>query len=230
MAQRWHDLLFAHWPCDPAPLRRLLPARLSLDVRDGCAWVGVVPFVVRGLRLRGLPPFPTAHAFPELNVRTYVTIDDKPGVWFFSLDAASTLAVVGARLGFSLPYFRAAMQAGRVKGEMRFTSVRRGRRRARFAARYRPHGQTFNAVPGSLEHFLTERYCLYAANRAGRLWRAEIQHPPWSLRAASAEIDVNTVAAAARVRLPAGSPLLHFSLRQDVRVWAPVGVGRRFAR
>jgi uncharacterized protein YqjF (DUF2071 family) len=222
MVQRWHDLLFAHWPCDPAPIRRLIPRGLSLDLRDGVAWIGVVPFVVRGLRIRGLPPVPTAHAFPELNVRTYVTHGGKPGVWFFSLDAESRLAVFGARVGFSLPYFTATMSAARAGRSIVYTSERRGRRRARFGARYTPIGPVFNATDGSLEHFLTERYCLYAADRRHRLWRAEIHHAPWPLQIARAEIVRNTAAAAAGIRLPSDAPLLHFARRQDVRVWVPV--------
>ena len=109
MVQRWHDLLFAHWRCPVSDLRALIPAALEIDTFDSTAWIGVIPFYMSGVRLRGAPPVPTAHAFEEMNVRTYVTLDGRPGVWFFSLDAASSLAVIGARVGVSLPYFRAAM-------------------------------------------------------------------------------------------------------------------------
>ena len=113
MAQRWHDLLFAHWRCAAGDLRPLIPAPLEIETFDGSAWIGVIPFYMSGVRMRGMPPIPTAHAFLELNVRTYVTLDGRPGVWFFSLDAASSLAVIGARLGIRLPYFRAAMRRRR---------------------------------------------------------------------------------------------------------------------
>jgi uncharacterized protein YqjF (DUF2071 family) len=107
MAQSWHDLLFAHWTVDTAMLRPHIPAKLEIDTFDGQAWLGIVPFSVTGVRLRWTPPLPWLSAFPELNVRTYVTAQEKPGVWFFTLDAANALAVAAARLTFHLPYFRA---------------------------------------------------------------------------------------------------------------------------
>ena len=103
MTQSWHDLLFAHWPLDPDVLRVRLPPSLPLDVFDGRAWIGVIPFHMTNVGPRGAPSLPGLSAFAELNVRTYVTLDDKPGVYFFSLDAASTLAVIGARAMFRLP-------------------------------------------------------------------------------------------------------------------------------
>ena len=109
MTQSWHDLLFAHWPLDPDALRSKVPANLPLDVFDGRAWIGVIPFHMTNVGPRGVPSLPDVSAFPELNVRTYVTLNGKPGVYFFSLDAASTLAVIGARTMFHLPYYRAAM-------------------------------------------------------------------------------------------------------------------------
>ena len=113
MVQRWHDLLFAHWRCPISEVRPLIPAPLEIETYDGSAWIGVIPFYMTGVRMRGVPPLPTAHAFEELNVRTYVTLDGRPGIWFFSLDCASMLAVVGARVGIHLPYFRAAMRMTR---------------------------------------------------------------------------------------------------------------------
>ncbi len=106
MKQAWHDLLFAHWPFEASAVRPLLPASLPLDTFEGRAWIGVVPFRVGGLRVRALPALPFVSAFPELNVRTYVTLDGQPGVFFFSLDAGSRLAVEAARLAYHLPYAR----------------------------------------------------------------------------------------------------------------------------
>jgi len=119
-AQTWERLAFLHWPVDGDAVRRLVPAGLELDLYDGAAWLGITPFEVTGFRLRGGPPLPGVSSFPELNVRTYVTRDDKPGVWFFSLDADSRLAVEAARRLYKLPYFRAAMSVtadGRAAGE-----------------------------------------------------------------------------------------------------------------
>jgi uncharacterized protein YqjF (DUF2071 family) len=225
MVQRWHDLLFAHWRCAASDLRPLIPAPLTIDTFDGTAWIGVIPFYMSGVRMRGLPPIPTTHAFLELNVRTYVTLDDRPGVWFFSLDAASTMAVIGARLGISLPYFRAAMTLTKREGAIAYTSDRWSiaGAPASFAATYRGIGPAVTAAPGTLEHFLAERYALYASN-GKRIWRGDIVHPPWSLERAEARIDRNTMIAAAGVRAAEHEPLLHFSAFQDVRLWWPTRV------
>src|SRR3954470_12607597 len=167
MQQRWHDLLFAHWPIDPEHVRAAMPQALRqfLDVFDGTAWVGIIPFWMSNVKMRGVPPVPTASTFPELNVRTYVTVDGKAGVYFFSLDAASRLAVYGARIGFGLNYFHAKM-AARVRGDQVEYESRRTEKPkpAELLGSYAPESQkVFNAAPGTLEHFLVERYCLYTA-------------------------------------------------------------------
>jgi hypothetical protein len=244
MQQVWHDLLFAHWPVSLSALRPLIPAGLEIDTFEGRAWVGVVPFRMSGVRMRGLPATPGAARFPELNVRTYVVRDSKPGVWFFSLDAASALAVWGARTFFHLPYFLARMRCEENSGWINYSSARKLRDAspasspasapasssafsgahsgASLEARYRPAGEIFNARPGSLEYFLAERYCLYTAAKSGALTRCEIHHPPWPLQLAQASFQENTMATAAGIALPEKeSPLLHFSRRQDVLVWAP---------
>ena len=220
MGQTWHDLLFAHWRVDPDALRAVLPPQVPLDVRDGAAWVGVTPFVVSGLRARGTPPLPRLSRFCELNVRTYATVGGRPGIWFLSLDAASSLAVRGARRGYRLPYFRARMSAVRDGGAVSYRSERVSPdgEPARFAARYAPSGPPAPAAPGSLEHFLTERYCLYALDDHGRILRADIHHPPWPLQPARAEIEVNTMAAPYGLDL-AVEPLTHLDRRQDVVIW-----------
>lgn len=223
LAQRWLDLLFAHWPLPPETVRPLVPPALPLDTFDGQAWIGVVPFRVAGLRPRALPAVPWISYFPELNVRTYVTVDGKPGVYFFSLDAASRAAVAGARALFGLPYHHAEMDVRR-KGEwILYRSRRRDERdgRAEFRARYRPAGGIFHPAPGTLEHWLTERYCLYTAAPGPRIRRVEVHHPPWALQPAEAEIDVNTMVEVLGVSLPPTPPLLHFARRQDVLTWAP---------
>jgi uncharacterized protein len=219
VAQTWSDLLFAHWPVPAAQLRAMLPPGLALDTYDGEAWVGVVPFHLRRLAPRGAPDR-LGLSFLELNVRTYVTQGDKPGVWFFSLDAASLPAVIGARATFHLPYFWARMRAWDDAGWIAYASKRRHPRApaAEFVGRYRPVGPVSMATPGSLEHWLTARYCLYAATRVGGILRGEIDHPPWPLQAAEAEISVNTMAAPIGIMV-SGPPLLHFSRNLEITTW-----------
>ncbi len=223
MTQTWKHLLFAHWPLPVEALRPLVPVQLPLDTFNGQSWVGVTPFRVSNLRMRRLP-LPFGSNFLELNVRTYVTLEGKPGVFFFSLDAASLAAVWGARIFYRLPYHHAAMQAN-VSGEDIVYQSRRLRstyaNSAEFAASYRPLSDLQTSARGSLEYFLTERYCLYSISSRGRLYRAEIHHLPWPLQPASAEISRDTIAQAAGIRLPDVAPLLHFAKKLVVLVWAP---------
>jgi uncharacterized protein len=211
-AQSWVDLAFLHWQVDAEELRRLVPGSVELDTFDGAAWLGITPFLLQAFRVRGLPPLPKVSTFPELNVRTYVTHGGKPGIWFFTLDAASTLAVEGAKRLYRLPYHHATMRYERVAEHVHYDSSRAG---AVFSARYRGKGPLFEAEPGSLEYFLTERYCLYTED-GGRLYRAEIHHPPWDLQRGEAAIDLNTMAP---LPLPDEEPHVLFSPRQDVVVW-----------
>jgi uncharacterized protein YqjF (DUF2071 family) len=223
MTQTWHDLLFAHWPVDPGRVRARVPPELSLDVWDGRAWIGVVPFRMTNVAPRGVRLPAVVSAFPELNVRTYVTHREKPGVYFFSLDASSPLAVAGARTVFGLPYFVADMQVRRDGAGFEYRSRRRwSERPAEFDARYAPIAAPSSPAPGSFEHFLTERYCLYTVARRRRVKRLEIHHPPWPLQRAAAAIRTNSMADAAGIPLPAVAPVLHFSRRQDVVGWGTV--------
>jgi uncharacterized protein len=221
MAQRWHDVLFAHWRVPPESLRPLIPKGLELDLFQGQAWLGVVPFRMTGVRPRLVPPLPWLSAFPELNVRTYVVAGGKPGVWFFSLDAGNPLAVKAARAWFRLPYFRARMKISEEGDRILYSSVRthKGAAPAEFGGNYRAAGASFLAARGTLEHFLTERYCLYTADPHGRIYRGEIHHAHWPLQLAEAEIQRNTMAVPLGIHLPEELPLLHFSRRQDVVVW-----------
>ena len=220
MTQTWHDLLFAHWPISPDVLRARVPRRFELDTFDGEAWIGVVPFCMTNVAPRAVPALPGLSRFPELNVRTYVRVDDRPGVFFFSLDASSRAAVRVARLTLGLPYFDAVMSV-RSDGDVVSYESRRVKSAADFVASYRPSGPVFHARPGTLEYFLTERYCLYALDRRGRPYRLEIHHAPWPLQVAEATMTRNTMAAAAGITLPAQTPLLHFAKRQDTIAWWP---------
>lgn len=221
ISMRWHDLLFIHWPVAPGVLRPHIPAGLELDTYEGEAWIGVVPFGMRRVRPRFVPPIPWLSAFPELNVRTYVTAGGRGGVWFFSLDAANPLAVRGARWTFHLPYFDASMSLRKDGERVDYKCMRthRGAPPAEFKARYRPTGPRAHAAPGSLDEFLTHRLCLYSVHKNGTIYRGDIAHPPWPLRPAEAEIDRNTMTEPLGVRLPDAKPLLHFAERLDVVAW-----------
>jgi hypothetical protein len=229
MAQSWHDLLFAHWPVSVAQLRSLVPGALPLDSFDGRAWIGVVPFRMTGVRLRATPPLPWISAFPELNIRTYVTAGGKPGVFFFSLDAGNPLVVAVARRWYHLPYYRARMKAAQEGEAIRYESRRthRGAPEAELRARYGPTGPVDRAVPGTLPHWLTERYCLCVLDRGGGVWRGDIHHDTWPLQPAEAQIEANSMTAPLGLVLE-GPPLLHFARRLDVRFWPlrKIGWGR----
>jgi uncharacterized protein len=169
MGQTWRHLLFAHWQVEPDVLARTIPPQLRLELHEGRAWIGVTPFRVEGLRLRWTLPPPLLSRFLEVNVRTYVEYGGKPGIYFLSLDAASRLAVAVARRTYRLPYFRARMSLGEsdLGFGMRSTRASGDGPPAELECRYAPEGERFAAQPGSLEHWLTERYCLYTVAEGG---------------------------------------------------------------
>jgi uncharacterized protein len=219
MEQTWNDLLFAHWPISADVLRPLVPPVLPLDTFEGQGWVAVTPFHMTGVRPRGIPPLPGISNFPELNVRTYVTFGGKPGVYFFSLDAASRAAVWAARATYRLPYFYARMSVEREGDWIAYRSQRN--LDTKFQAKYRPRAPVQLRSAGTLEHWLTERYCLYTVFR-NSVFRAEIHHEPWPLQDAEAEISRNTMASSAGIKLPEVQPLLHFAKKLQVLIW-PLG-------
>lgn len=223
MKQSWHDLLFAHWPIDPEAVAALVAPGFEIDLFDGSGWIGVVPFEMRNVAPRGVPSLPRLSSFPELNVRTYVRAEGKPGVYFFSLDAASALAVHGAKFWLRLPYFSASMTIRRATdGRVSYHSRRKhADPPAEFVASYAPDGPPFTPRPGTLEYFLTERYGLYARDHRDRPYRLDIHHPPWLLQSARADIQRNSMASAAGLTLPSVAPILHFVSRQDMVGWMP---------
>lgn len=221
MTQSWHDLLFAHWPVPASEIRRLVPAAFEIDLFDTQAWVSVVPFRMTNIRLRLLPPIPGHAAFPEINVRTYVRVGDRPGIYFFSFDAARRLAVQAARTFLNLPYFAARMRVEARQDDVAYESARRNHRAALFRGDYAPVDAPFTAARGSLEYFLAERYCLYNLDHRGRSYRLDIHHRPWPLQVAQARLNMNTMAAATGIALPRAPSLLHFAKRLDVIFWAP---------
>ena len=203
-------------------LRPLVGEGLAVQEFGGTAWLAVVPFRMTGVMRRYVPDLPWVSAFPELNVRTYVERDGKPGVWFLSLDATNALAVWAARRFFHLPYFRATMSLRR---EAEMILYRSERAHASFEASYQPVSDVYRASPGSLEHWLTERYCLYARDRSGALWRNDVHHAPWPLQKAEARIRINTMAESFGLDLQGPPAQLHFARRIDVVVWSSERVG-----
>jgi uncharacterized protein YqjF (DUF2071 family) len=210
-AQTWDHLLFAHWRVDYDSLRGIVPEQIPVDTFDETAWVGITPFRITGFRLRGLPPAPVVSSFPEINVRTYSTIDGRAGIWFFSLDTPNRFAVEAAKRFYRLPYYASRATIERRGDRIHFRNQRAG---ADFAATYGPDGPVVPPAAGTLEHFLTERYCLFTVHD-GAVHTADVHHPPWPLQRAEAEIRENTMSPVA----VEGEPLLHFSERQDVVIW-----------
>lgn len=233
MHQNWGKLLFMHWAIDAEVLRPLIPSQLSIDTFDSAAWIGEVPFTMWGIRASFLPAIPGTSAFHELNVRTYVHFNGVPGVWFFSLDAAHSLAVWGARTFYHLPYFNAEMSLSQAGKTINYSSKRIDDRGspAEFKASWIIGEPLPQSTPDSREFFLTERYCLYSHHR-DQLYSSRIFHKPWPLR--KAELGSVTTALADRyestmiqalgIPEPEGEPLLHYAESIAVEIWPLKGV------
>lgn len=216
--QTCHDVLFLHWPLPPTDLRALVPAGLEVDAIDGSGWISIVALRLSGVSARHWPAFPGLSRFPQLNVRTYVRHAGRAGVWFFSLDAGSRIVAWFARRRFHLPYYHAAVEVRHAAGRMEYR-CRRGSGPA-FEAVYGPDGPAAAAAPGSVEHWLTERYCLYSASPSGRLYRAEIHHEPWPLQPADAAVRRNELLHALGITVARPAPLRHFSAGVDIVAWS----------
>jgi uncharacterized protein YqjF (DUF2071 family) len=227
MTMRWHDLLFAHWRVAAATLRPLVPEPFEIETFEGSAWLGIVPFRMSGVRPRILPPIPGVSAFPEVNLRTYVSYGGHRGVWFLSLDAADRLAVEVARRVFRLPYYRAEMTCAREQdGWVTYSSQRTDARGAPAAitGRYRSSGPVARAEPGSRAHFLTARNGLWSLDRGGHPAWVGIRHAAWPLQPAELELEAQTISTAAGVDLAGPPDDLRYSGRLDVVAWRPVRV------
>ncbi|MDQ8187003.1 DUF2071 domain-containing protein [Pelagicoccus sp. SDUM812002] len=219
LQQEWLNLLFIHWEIAVEDLRSLIPNELEIDTYDGRAWLAVVPFSMRGVAPRACPKPRAISDFPEINIRTYVIKDGKPGVWFFSLDIPHRLPVWIARRFFHLPYFLSEMSV-ETRGEKTcYRSVRSDRS---FDASY--HGlEPHAAIAGSFDLWATERYCFYAESKKGDLYRAEVQHPKWPLMTARCEVHKNSMLDA----FPVGEqhPSILFSKSLSVVAWWPRRIG-----
>ncbi len=220
MHQNWGKLLFMHWPIDADLLRPLIPAPLEIDTYDGSAWIAIVPFTMWDIRPLPpyMPPVPGLAAMHELNVRTYVQIDREPGVWFFSLDCNSRTAVLAARKFFLLPYCNARIELKQEEETIEYELTRTDDPAAAFSARWTIGKALPVSEPGSLEYFLTERYCLYSS-RKERIYRAQIQHQPWPLQQATIERFSSSMIEAVGLENPQSPPLLHYAEAVNVDIW-----------
>jgi len=227
MHQNWHHLLFLHWEIPPQELQALIPPRLTIDTFEGKAYIGLVPFTMTGVRPILTPPLPWISSFHEVNVRTYVHLEGRdPGVWFFSLDASSRIAVAAARAAYHLAYFFAEMDFRVGEGALPvidYHSLRdddRGSMPANLHVRYRAlEGPTKAAVPGTIEHFLIERYILYAQDDDRRLYRARVHHQPYpTQRAEVLELD-ETLVWAAGVKRAENVDHRHYAREVNVKVY-----------
>ena len=220
MHQNWGKLLFMHWRIDEDILRPLIPERLKIDTFDGDAWIAVVPFTMWNVRASFTPPIPWLSEFHELNVRTYVHYEGVPGVWFLSLDANSSVAVLGARTVFNLPYFNADIVLKQEGSTIDYSSVRTEEPKAEYRATWTIDDKLGQSDPDSLDFFLTERYCLYSV-RGRRLNRLRIHHRPWSLFEATVQSYSSTMIESHGLPTPAGEPLLHYAEEIEVDFWSP---------
>lgn len=220
MHQNWGKLLFMHWPIQKKLLRPVIPEALKIDTFDGSGWIGVIPFTMWGIRASFLPPIPGTSAFHELNVRTYVSLNGVAGVWFFSLDAANKLAVWAARKFYNLPYFNAKMELAQEQNTIQYSSTRNDRRGApaHLQTKWAIGDPLPQSLPGSLEFFLTERYCLYS-QRKRKLYRASIHHQPWPLQTAELISLNSTMIESPGLPTPLGDPLLHYCEELKVDIW-----------
>lgn len=222
MRQSWQDVTFLHWPFEPAVVRPLVPAALELDLYDGAAWVGLVPFKIRDLTLPHAPAVPHLSHFPETNVRTYAR--DRAGaqgVWFFSLDAARLLAVIGARAGYALPYFWSKMSVTRTQQTVQYRSRRIYPPRIATSANITIGTPILQ--PTDFDLFLTMRLRLYA-KRFGTIWKADVSHAPWPLHHANLITLDDGLVTAAGLPKPQTAPLLHYAPRVDVMVGPPIPI------
>ncbi len=220
MHQKWGKLLFMHWRVDEAVLRPLIPSELQIDTFGGSAWLAITPFTMWDISAFPpfIPPIPGLSSMHELNVRTYVHFDGVPGVWFFSLDANSALAVFAARTLFALPYFYAEINLKQTGERIDYELSREGDPAAELRVAWTIGKKLPQAEPGSREFFLTERYCLYTT-RDGKLYRARIHHAPWALQKAELiEFDSNILAAAG-IPKPSDQPILHYAEELAVDIW-----------
>ena len=229
MSQMWEDLLFMHYPIDPGVLRNYVPQELELDVYENSGWISIIPFKVTKMRARGIPPLPLVNAFLEINVRTYVKYKDIPGIYFFSLDANHFLYVIGLKTAIGLPYKHAYMVCKQMNNAFQFKSHRLSDKSTseKIDLTYTRGNVLFETLPGTLDYWLLERYCMYSY--LGKyLIRGDIHHDKWKVSKATATTTINTmISFLSTDNCPKIPSLLHYSKRRRVFCYPPKKVGER---
>lgn len=222
MKQTWSDVLFAHYPVQRKVLEKMVPRKLTLDTYNETAWVSIVPYLTSSMHLRGVPPIPGMASFPGFNIRTYVTMNGKPGVYFFKLTAANFLAAYTAKTFFCLPYAYMKMDYKKVKDLIVFESEKKSG--LQLLCNYKSSSNPSPTEKGSLEEWLVERYCLYTVNKKGTPLRADILHEPWVLEKAEAEFHRNTLLHSLNIVPEHEKPILHYARNAVVRFWPIVPI------
>jgi uncharacterized protein len=231
MLQGWHDLTALHWRYEPAEVQALLPPGFVVDTFDGSAWVGLIPFHMRRVRVPGLPPFGPLSTFPETNIRTYIVDPTgRRGVWFLSLDITRLLPTIVARLGYRLPYCWSTMSIdGDGHGDGATRRYRSGRRWPRGGASSEVTVRIGRQIAArdltELDHFLTARWALGTTFGRRLMW-AKVSHPPWPIHVAAVlECDESLVEAAG-LGPPRGEPVARWSPGVEVRIGIPRSIRR----
>lgn len=219
MTQTWNDLLFTHYPINLEVLREIVPEALPLDSYNCVGWIGIVTFRMSSVRLRSFPPIPGTDAFPQVNVRTYINLDGKPGVYFVSLDAANRLAATVARNFFHLPYHYADVTIKHTESCFDFNSKRRSDPQAEWVGNYKPISEPYYALKGTFDEWMAERYCFYTIDNKGMPLRCDVLHSPWLLQAAEADVSRNTLLTTQDIKIEKDNPVFHFSKGVEVRAW-----------
>ena len=221
MQQKWRNLLFCHWPISPDILRPFIPSSLQLDTFNQWAWIGIIVFKMEGIYLRGMPIISVVPGFAEINVRTYVQYNGKPGIFFLSLDVGDWASLHIAKRWYHLPY-QASDVIFRTESPLHYCQSKRRREQsipAEFKVKYAPNSDIFIPKQGTIDHFLTERYCLYSTDLQGNLYSGEIHHQAWPLQHAEAEISSSTLLSPFGIDITDVLPLFHFSKGVNTLFW-----------
>lgn len=221
MRQNWSNIFFTHWPIKPEILRPFIPNSLQIDTYNQYAWVGIVLFVMGGIYPRGLNSLSILPPFPEINVRTYVIYDDKPGIYFLSIDVGDWASYTIAKRWFHLPYYSSHVSYQKDNQTFQFRSRRKGRPNSSisFNGKYFPLPEIYFPREGTLDNWLIERYCLYSRDQRGNLYCGEIHHHPWPLQQAKSEIHMNTLLSPFNIDPNEVEPISHYSKGVDSLIW-----------
>ncbi|RKQ34758.1 YqjF family protein [Oceanobacillus halophilus] len=220
MKQKWKNISFLHWPLSESQLRPFIPKQLTIDTYHGQAWVGMVIFEMESIHLRGIPKYSITPNFSEVNVRTYVTYNGVPGIYFLSIDVDNWASVTLAKRWYHLPYHSANISIEKSHESYHYESIRHGQSQIKGEGMIHPLPESYIADKDSLDYWLMERYRLYSINKKQSLYKADIHHKPWSLQKAETTIHRNTILSELTIGLDAFFPAVsHFSSGLDTLFW-----------